>query len=133
MTDSSQFRSIPRRATPLWNQAEALESVGGEAVVLQETAEVFVAECPNFVSSLRQCLAQRDAERFHACVHRLKGAVGCLTTGRVFDTVLRLEQLAAAHDFAAAAPVVRQAEQELRGLCRELRHFCQVNHEVVDR
>ncbi|HEU5450405.1 MAG TPA: Hpt domain-containing protein [Terriglobales bacterium] len=123
----------PNREAPLWDQADALANVGGEAVVLRDTAEVFVAECPKLVASLRESLAKADAERFSAGVHRLKGAVGCLTTGPVFDTVLRLEQLAARQDFASAKPVVRQLEQELGGLCRELREFCRVNHEVAGR
>lgn len=121
------------REEPLWNKAEALESVDGEVTVLQETADVFLQECPKMLSALRDSLAQGDAERFSQSVHRLKGALGCLTTGRVFSTVLRLEVLAAQQDFAAAATVVGAMEQELLGLCRELREFCQVNHEAVNR
>ncbi len=113
-----------RNSERRWDRAEALSRAGDDENLLHDMVEIFLREYPSLVSSLRQALAECNAEMLSRSAHRLKGEVGYFTRGPALSAVARIEDLARQADFTSAVGAIAELEAALASLEVELEEFC---------
>jgi two-component system, sensor histidine kinase and response regulator len=116
--------SAERRApSAAFDLAGALERVGGDAALLAEVADIFVAECGRLLTSAREAVARGDAEAIVRAAHTLKGSVGTFCAQEASDAAKHLEMLARAGDLTGAPAAWAALEQAVERLVAALRSF----------
>ncbi len=98
----------------------ALASVGGDRQLLNELIGVFTAQCPRWLSEMREAVARGDGARLRLVAHTLKGAVGNFRAKGAFDEAQRLEEMGRDGDLASAAGACAALEQHLSRLMSDL-------------
>jgi two-component system sensor histidine kinase/response regulator len=95
---------------------EIRQRIGGDRTLLVELIDVFFADCPRMWQSVRDALAQGDAQKLRRAAHTLKGSVGVFGAHAAREAAERVEQLAAKGELGSAAEAVAQLEAELQRL-----------------
>jgi HPt (histidine-containing phosphotransfer) domain-containing protein len=85
---------------------------------LSEIVEMFVAELPERVATLLQCLERQQWESLRRAAHQLKGAGGSYGFAPITTYAARLEQLTSN---AAPEEQIRKAVDELVAICHRAR------------
>jgi signal transduction histidine kinase/DNA-binding response OmpR family regulator/nitrate/nitrite-specific signal transduction histidine kinase len=113
-------------ATPVkevWDQAAALERVGGDADLLRETTTLLLGELPRLLSSIHTALEQADGGALERAAHKFKGAVSLFEARGAVAAARRLEELGRTGHLGPAAGVVEELEQEMERLTPALTVF----------
>ncbi len=79
-----------------WDQAVALERVGGDLTLLLELTAIFFEDYPAHLACLVQSLAQEDYRTLRKAAHTLKGGLGYIGATEGETLALHIEQ--ASHD-----------------------------------
>jgi PAS domain S-box-containing protein len=95
------------------DRAAALASAGGDARLLGELAELFLADCPRRLEDLHGAVARADAARLKMVAHTLRGSLGHFGAHAAREAAQRLELLAGRGDLAGAPDLVADLEKEL--------------------
>jgi HPt (histidine-containing phosphotransfer) domain-containing protein len=107
-------------AGPRFDPAELRARVGGDEALLRQIAALFLDECPTHLGEIGAAVDARDAERLRVAAHTLKGMVGNLSTGGLYEAAFALETLGAERTLDRAPEALRrlngQAEPFLRGV-----------------
>jgi CheY-like chemotaxis protein len=110
------YGSMPKdsdQAAPV-DLAAALEFVGGDRELLQESVQVFLNEdYPRQMDMLRAAIVQQDALAAKKAAHGLKGALDSFGAAPARDVALRIEQLSRVKDLTGAARAVEELETEV--------------------
>jgi CheY-like chemotaxis protein len=101
----------PKEAPLDW--AAALEQVNGDAALLGELAELFLAECPKLLAAVREAVQTRDAGCLRQAAHVLKGSVSNFAAQPAAAAAERLEQLGKAGDLSEADKALADLEAAL--------------------
>lgn len=112
-------------APAAFDDVAALEGVGGDAELLAEVIQVFVAECPQMMAQIRVAISQRDTRTLRRVAHTLKGAAGQLGAEAAASAALSLESMAQANDLSAADQAYAALDHVLSRLLPELLAFAQ--------
>ena len=72
---------------------EVVARFGGKEQIMRSVAGVFLETYPEMLEALRRGVAARDQVIVEETAHKLKGAVGNFTTGRVFELARELEHM----------------------------------------
>lgn len=83
-----------------------------------EIVELFVAEIPDRIASLKNLFADRDSAKLARAAHQLKGAAGSHGFNAVTLPASRLEAAAASGE---PEDLVREALEDLIAICGQLR------------
>jgi HPt (histidine-containing phosphotransfer) domain-containing protein len=107
----------------IYDEAEALERVGGNRELLREVADIFLADLPRMLDEIGRAVAERDRAEIFRTAHRLKGSVANFSAHRASAAALVLERMAAREapegvDEALAA--LRHEIELVRGALMEL-------------
>jgi HPt (histidine-containing phosphotransfer) domain-containing protein len=101
--------------------------VEGDEALLDELVRLFVGDVPARLGEVAVALAAGDAPALRRAAHAVKSAVSNFVTGpgggaaaAAVAAALRLEELAAAGDLAAAATASRALEEAVARLRDEL-------------
>jgi two-component system sensor histidine kinase/response regulator len=105
-----------RRRAPPMDLAAALRAVDGDRELLQELMEVFLAESPSQLATLRMALHHGDPRRLEGIAHSLKGALGAVGAMRAQELAQRLEAPGRADQLDGAPSLVQQLDTELARL-----------------
>jgi PAS domain S-box-containing protein len=89
------------------------ERVAGDADLLREIIELFLADCPERLLEFREALTRQDCPALARAAHRLKGALGNISANRALAAVRRVETSAQAGDIRTAAEALARLEDEL--------------------
>jgi CheY-like chemotaxis protein/HPt (histidine-containing phosphotransfer) domain-containing protein len=76
-----------------FDRAAMLEVVEGDLTLLQELAQVFLADTPALIIGLREAVVSRDSRRIGSMAHRLKGSVANFRAQSATATAQRLEEM----------------------------------------
>jgi HPt (histidine-containing phosphotransfer) domain-containing protein len=74
----------------VWDDARALNALGGNAAAMQAMRGLFVAELPAQSNAVLQAIAAGDEEAVRAELHRLKASCGFVGSLRLLDAVRAL-------------------------------------------
>jgi len=85
--------SRPGSTQPPFDREAALARAGGDVDLLKEIVEVFLAECPIWISEVKDAVAVRDPMRLQRVAHTIKGAVDNCGASGAYDVALRLERM----------------------------------------
>jgi CheY-like chemotaxis protein len=106
--------------TDVFDRTEALAYAGGDAALLKEIAELFLADAPASMARLRQTMESRDAQALAEAAHALKGATKLLGASAAFHTGARLEEIGRSGDLAGAPEAWAAMEREMERFTRAL-------------
>ncbi len=99
----------------------ALESVGGDAAMLRELAEMFFVECPKLMQQIREHIASAAGPELRRAAHTLKGSAHVFGAGEAAEAAQRLEEIGREAAFADAAEALSLLEDEVARLLPALR------------
>ena len=104
-----------------WDMGKTLERLGGDQKLLHEVIEIFLEEVPKHIASLRQAIAQGNAEATEMAAHTLKGELGYLGISEVSRKARELEEVARKSDLRRAASIFTEFETELSEVLTSMR------------
>jgi CheY-like chemotaxis protein len=100
-------------AAQVFDPAAALGQVGGDASLLREIVDLFIADCPRLLREIHEAIARQDAVRLKTAAHSLKGATVNFAAPAAFEAAQKLEALGRTGSLAGAAAAAAHLEQEL--------------------
>ncbi|HVO97754.1 MAG TPA: Hpt domain-containing protein [Bryobacteraceae bacterium] len=100
----------------IFDKNVALARVGGDADLLKEIAQLFLADYPKSLSDLREAIEAGDAKRMERAAHGLKGSVANFGARPAVEAAYRLETMGHAQQLADVRPVLRALELALEAL-----------------
>jgi HPt (histidine-containing phosphotransfer) domain-containing protein len=74
-----------------WNRSAALESVGGDEVLLRELIQVFLIESPKYLTQIEEALLLHDQHLLEFAAHSLRGGLGYLGVPETSEAAQQLE------------------------------------------
>jgi len=97
----------------------AAARLGGDRGLLRDMLALFLDDCPEMLSKIRQAIDARDAAALRRAAHALKGSVSNFAAPRPVEAALRLERMGIDGDLSGAAPAFRELEQALDAFHKE--------------
>jgi len=85
---------IPQVTAPPFDEALALQSVGGDRELLGEIIDAFLDECPRLTAELAAAIKSGDAVVARRAAHTLKGALSTLGASEAGSAAQHIETLA---------------------------------------
>jgi CheY-like chemotaxis protein len=85
----------PPAASTTFNRAELADRLGGDTGLFHDVIRLFLDDCPQRLSAIREAIDRRDAELIRTTAHALKGAAGTLSAPALFEAAHTLERLGA--------------------------------------
>jgi CheY-like chemotaxis protein len=107
----------------VFDRQAVLERVDGDKELLQEIVDLFLAEAPELLSTIRESIACRDSITLEHVAHSLKGTVSSLGAGAAREAALRLEIVGRSGDLQNAEVARVELEREITSLMRALANF----------
>jgi two-component system, sensor histidine kinase and response regulator len=98
----------------------ALARAGDDLELLREIAALFLENCDQWMTEIRQAVARGDAQAVEDGAHTLKGSVATFGAEAAVEAALHLEQLGRRRDLTIAAEAVHTLEIALAALRPEL-------------
>jgi len=108
--------TVPEEGQDILDRKTLWERVAGDAELLREIIELFLADCPERLMELHEALTHQDCTALAQAAHRLKGALGNISANHALAAVRRVETSARAGDIHAATEAVARLEDELARL-----------------
>jgi HPt (histidine-containing phosphotransfer) domain-containing protein len=100
--------------------AAALGRVGGDEDLLREIAEIFLDECPDALSEVKQAIDATDAGALQNAAHALKGSVGNFGASEAYEAALRLEMMGRNGNLTGSTEALADLERALGRLKPQL-------------
>lgn len=98
------------------NLAAALERVGGDQLLLEEVAQLFLETSPDLLGEIRRAVEAREARALERTAHTLKGSVGNFGAEAAYQAALRLEKMGRSGDLTAVEEALGALESEMERL-----------------
>ena len=98
----------------------ALETVGGDADLLEGLIDTFLQECPNLLANLHDAVALRDGGALVRAAHTIKGAVNLFGAHAAGQEAQRLETMGRENQFHQAAEVCAAVERGIERVKQDL-------------
>ena len=108
--------AAPEEEQDILDRKTLWERVAGDADLLREIIELFLADCPERLLELHEALTHQDFPALARAAHRLKGALGNISANHALAAVRRVETAARAGDVQAATEALARLENELARL-----------------
>jgi two-component system, sensor histidine kinase and response regulator len=102
------------------DRAAVVERLGGDASLLVDVSEIFVADCPRMVQTLQAAAAARDAVGLARATHAIAGAVGNFTEEGAYTMARTVEHFAREENVDAALETVPALLAELERMRQAL-------------
>ncbi len=99
--------------TDVFDLAEALDRVEGDADLLQEMADLFLEEYPHMLAAIEQAIMAGDAHALQHAAHTLKGSVSNFAAAKATEASFVLEKMGRQQDLTQAASALTTLKQEL--------------------
>jgi CheY-like chemotaxis protein len=102
------------------DHAALLAGVDGNRRLLGEIVRLFLADCPQLLTKIKETIRHGDAAALGRAAHALKGSVGNFGAKSAFAAAERLETMGRTGDLAAASDACVTLESELALLIKAL-------------
>ncbi len=110
-----------------FQEATALERMGGDRDLLAMLASEFLQDARAMVTQMKESLQASDFHALAETVHSMKGAVSLFTMSRPRRLCLELEQSAKAEDHEGANMTLAKFQESLTALCSRLEDYVREN------
>lgn len=104
-----------------FDRAALLDRVGGDAALVDEILQIFVADCPARLKDVDEALAAGSAARLASAAHAIKGASMNLSAHRVAGAAEALESAGRAGKLDDAGTMVAVLHREVADLVAQVR------------
>ena len=111
-TPSEAERTTPLEG-PSFDMEKALDMAGGDEEFLKELVGIYLSDCPEKLSKIRQAIEAQDNQTLYETAHSLKGASGNLGLTRAYELALELERKGKEGRTEGAEKVFRALEEEI--------------------
>ena len=108
--------ATPEEEQDILDRKTLWERVAGDADLLREIIDLFLADCPERLIELHEALTHQDCTALARAAHRLKGALGNISANNALAAVRRVETSAREGDVHAATEALARLEDELARL-----------------
>ena len=98
------------------DKAAVLDRVGGDATVLREITEIFLAEYPVLLDEIRAAVQDREPSHLERSAHTLKGSVANFGAAQATRSACQLEQIGREQHLDEAPAALRTLELHLSAL-----------------
>jgi two-component system, sensor histidine kinase and response regulator len=115
---------MPARKSPV-NEADLLERVGGDLVLLAELTEVFRETYPVQLLQVKRALEVEAGEELRRAAHSLRGSLANLGATEACMFAASIEESAGTGKLFLAVPMLHQLELELERVRVSLEILCQ--------
>ena len=105
------------------DQEAVLSLFEGDAELLREVVELFLADCPRQLSAIREAIGRSDAAALERAAHSLKGSVSNFAAPAAFQAAFNLEEIGRARDLSKAAEGLGTLEEQISLLQTTLAEF----------
>ena len=127
LTTAESASATQRDSSPVYDQQIALRSCGGNAALLTDVVQIFLANLDSQLATIHKAATVGDGPAIGRSVHRLLGSALTLGAGGVVAVGRRMEAAATEGHTADAAAL----EPEIARACAELRHVLTSRHGLV--
>ena len=103
--------------------SKLLDGVGGDRKLLRELVELFLTDTPKLVARVKRAIAGNNNVRLKDAAHALKGSIGNFDSGRVFESVRKLEAFGRENNVRGARDIMEAVETEINKLRKTLREL----------
>jgi two-component system, sensor histidine kinase and response regulator len=117
---ASSAADLPVSNTALLDRSAMLECVGGNEELLQAVVKVFLKNCPDLVSHIRNAVVDGDCGALRIAAHTLRGAASNFLTTPAILATTRLEQMGRESQLLSAEDELSTLEKEIARLQPEL-------------
>jgi HPt (histidine-containing phosphotransfer) domain-containing protein len=104
----------------VFDHAEALARVEGDAELFAELVELFLDSYPEQLSAIRIGVHHRDAKAVQSAAHALKGAVGNFAGEEAFELARKLESIGRSGDLSMAESTSKALSAAVERLAQAL-------------
>ncbi len=118
LISSSSPAPAPRPSAdgPPFDEAVLMEQVGGDAELMREIVDLFLADAPRLLDELRAAVAAGDAGLLKRAAHTIKGSASNFGAREVVEVAAALEAMGRDGDLARAEATRDRLEGALRRL-----------------
>jgi len=107
----NRLAAVLRGQSPEPNGDTILEAVGGNVKLLARVRDAFTSQSPRLIDSMRDAIAQRNADELYRSAHTLKGAISNFGMGEALDSAIQIERAGRDADFSHAATLLPTLER----------------------
>lgn len=104
----------------VFDDAEALKYVGGDAEVLEKVVEIFLAECPKHLAHLQKAIQDNDPKAIEVAAHSIRGSAAGLFAMRSVNAAGKLEEMGRNGSLSGSGEAYARLEQEISKLQKAL-------------
>ena len=104
----------------VFDAAELLERVDGEAELLQRMTELYIRDYGDLLVRIREAIVNADGKEFHDATHTIKGMFGNLSAHRGYAIAQELEEMESMEDAAAVKETYARLQDQAELLSRAL-------------
>jgi PAS domain S-box-containing protein len=124
----AENRAAPRQAAGarqhaadcLFDRDAALESVGGDAALLSEIIDIFLADCPRWLRDLEAAIGEDRGDEARRLAHSLKNSAGYFGASAIRQQAFALEEAARDGRLVEAREMLAALHVDLERLLPEL-------------
>jgi two-component system, sensor histidine kinase and response regulator len=131
LKNTSGRQEVQSRTLVTLDFKQMLEQLGGDQNLLQEVIDIFVAQAPTHLETLRCALTQGDAGLVEKTAHSMKGELGYLGISEVTQKARVLEELGRKHDLEQAAQVFVSYEREISAIVCAMKRTQSANPKAI--
>ncbi len=117
--EASPAAAVERPAE--FDRQAAIARLGGDEELLEEVAELFLADAPRLMGEIRSAVDRQDPPGLQRAAHALKGSLGYLNATQAAKEAFRLEMFGAEGNLARAVEVLQTLETKIVCLSAELK------------
>jgi CheY-like chemotaxis protein len=100
--------------------ASLMDFTAGDRELTQKLIEIFLEDCPPLLGAICKAVESHDAAALGRAAHTMKGALGYFGASSASAAALRLQEMGANNDFAAAPQTLAALEVALETLTNAL-------------
>lgn len=104
----------------IFNRDLAMDITDGDAELLREIIEVYLADMPQQLGRLEEAIRAGDSDQAQRSAHTIKGASSNIGAEQVTETAFRIEKASKAGEFPSANSILGELENQFQELRAEL-------------
>lgn len=107
-----KMRESTEQYAEVFDEALALQSVGGDKEFLTEVVGLMQAAWPTLLADIQEAMDRQDLRAVESSARLAKAAARYVSARRTYETAVQLETMAGKGDFQAALEASGRLEQE---------------------
>ena len=95
---------------------EVLERVQNDRELLIELLDIFLEDCPEKISAIKEAVEKKDFGQLRDAAHSMKGASGNISAKKIHALFLQIEQMAKNNEIGTIPDCLKELDTQLQDL-----------------